>query len=381
MHFFLKLLALTAHASALVLPRAEQPCPHHEPSADPADQYIVRLHDDHTLDNHFEHIGMDLSNGTDVFHSLEVLHSYRATLTEEFVHNIIRYDPGVHSVTRGSFIDDEEALDQDHEDEHVKQPAGKPEGKGLSGIFQRAVRWTKIKRKGWYHLQEITAGKKMDLKRREEVFVPMLRTAGEGVDIYILDSGIFTRHLWFEGRAKNFRGETETKYTIRVPGGTTTVNDDDSHGTHVAGLAGGLRHGVAQWATLVNVKVTCRKSSECRSSTAGIIHALNDILEDHNKNKERKKKNQRDPWRGSVINLSFAIGDESDELTRVLQKVYEAGIPIAVAAGNFRASDSNKKARGTLCRSPHTICVGATDSQYKKLDVSYTEVSFLANVA
>lgn len=94
----LKLLVLTTQVSGLVLPRAEQPSPHNEPPADSTDEYIVDLHDHHTFDSHFDHIGRDLSNVTDVFHSLGALHLYRAALTEDFVRNIIRYHSHVHSV-------------------------------------------------------------------------------------------------------------------------------------------------------------------------------------------------------------------------------------------------------------------------------------------
>jgi subtilisin family serine protease len=73
---------------------------------------------------------------------------------------------------------------------------------------------------------------------REDDYL-MLSRSGAGVNIYILDSGIRTRHSLFRGRAFNFKGMTRSPY-IGLP-----INDVVGHGTHVAGIAGSLDFGVA----------------------------------------------------------------------------------------------------------------------------------------
>ncbi|PPQ76203.1 hypothetical protein CVT26_009100 [Gymnopilus dilepis] len=69
---------------------------------------------------------------------------------------------------------------------------------------------------------------------------------GAGVDIYILDTGIKIDHEDFGGRA--IWGTTIDKKEGDVD------DDKDGHGTHVAGIAGGTRWGVAKGATLIAVK-------------------------------------------------------------------------------------------------------------------------------
>ena len=66
----------------------------------------------------------------------------------------------------------------------------------------------------------------------------------------MVDSGVQTRHKDFGGRASLLYGKT----------------DDNGHGTHVAGTAGGLTFGIARKANLHSVKV-CNIFSHCPKST------------------------------------------------------------------------------------------------------------------
>merc|ERR1719384_1571281 len=82
---------------------------------------------------------------------------------------------------------------------------------------------------------------------------------GRGTHIYVMDTGIRITHQDFGGRA------VATLDTI-AGGGTpvecnptdaTCAADDNSHGTHVAGTAGGNTYGVARDAVLHAMKVCC----------------------------------------------------------------------------------------------------------------------------
>jgi oryzin len=71
-------------------------------------------------------------------------------------------------------------------------------------------------------------------------------SAGAGHTVYVVDSGIRISHQEFEGRARfGYSG---------VTGSTTYEEDDDGHGTHVAGTVAGRTYGVAKKAEVVAVK-------------------------------------------------------------------------------------------------------------------------------
>ncbi|KAG6815572.1 hypothetical protein H0H87_000400 [Tephrocybe sp. NHM501043] len=69
-------------------------------------------------------------------------------------------------------------------------------------------------------------------------------SAGRGVDIYIIDTGINIEHVQFGGRAR--WGATFGPYPNE---------DDHGHGTHCAGIAASAQFGVAKQASLIAVKV------------------------------------------------------------------------------------------------------------------------------
>jgi len=74
--------------------------------------------------------------------------------------------------------------------------------------------------------------------------------AGTGVNVYIIDTGIYTEHSDFGGRA-TFGFDC----TNEGPG------DGNGHGTHCAGTAAGTSHGIASNARLFAVKVLSRGGS------------------------------------------------------------------------------------------------------------------------
>jgi subtilisin family serine protease len=77
-------------------------------------------------------------------------------------------------------------------------------------------------------------------------------SAGSGVTAYIIDTGIYTAHSSFQGRAK-----------FGASFITGSVIDDNGHGTHVAGTIGSYAYGVAKKVNLVAVKVLDNAGISC----------------------------------------------------------------------------------------------------------------------
>ena len=159
-------------------------------------------------------------------------------------------------------------------------------------------------------------------------------SGGIGVRAYILDTGIDTRHSFFEGRAKfgkDFTGEGE--------------GDENGHGTHVAGTAVANTCGVSRAATAIAVKIL---NSDNVGTTAAVVEGIDYVIKDLS--------NQLDA-RG-VISLSVAA-PASDVIDSAVEDATSANIPVVVAAGN----DNSDACQYSLARSPSAITVAAFDSR------------------
>jgi hypothetical protein len=71
------------------------------------DVYVVRLQEGHTLDAHFDNIGVDLSRTATMFYPMRALNSYHARIDNHTIHELVRYDPGVESVCQDYYDDGE----------------------------------------------------------------------------------------------------------------------------------------------------------------------------------------------------------------------------------------------------------------------------------
>jgi subtilisin family serine protease len=157
---------------------------------------------------------------------------------------------------------------------------------------------------------------------------------GEGVTAYIIDTGVRTSHTEFGGRAKQgfdaFGGNSE---------------DCNGHGTHVAGTVGGNIYGVAKKSTLVGVRVLdCNGSG----SWSGVIAGMDWVTS-----------NASGP---SVANMSLG-GGVSTAINDAVARMYDAGVPVIVAAGN----GDNRGREQPACNyspasAPKAYSVGATTS-------------------
>jgi subtilisin family serine protease len=158
-------------------------------------------------------------------------------------------------------------------------------------------------------------------------------TAGAGTCSYILDTGISVSHPDFGGRAS-------------FAGNFADDNDDDvqGHGTHVAGTVGGTTDGVAKATTLLAVKVLDDSGS---GTNAGVIAGMEFVVTDAP---------SRD-CSGVVVNMSLG-GGFSQSINDAAEAIVEAGIFLAVAAGNSGADASTF----SPASAPSACTVGATDS-------------------
>jgi len=146
---------------------------------------------------------------------------------------------------------------------------------------------------------------------------------GEGVDVYIIDTGTNTEHVDFEGRAHW--------------GKTIPANDFDEdgngHGTHCSGTVAGKKYGVAKKAEVYAVKVLKSNGS---GTMADVVKGVEWAANAHAEKVKKGKKG----FKGSAANMSLG-GGKSPALDRAVNGAVKAGIHFAVAAGNDNADSCN----------------------------------------
>lgn len=150
---------------------------------------------------------------------------------------------------------------------------------------------------------------------------------GEGVDVYVIDTGTNIEHVDFEGRAH--WGKT-------IPANDEDV-DGNGHGTHCSGTVAGKKYGVAKKANVYAVKVLKSNGSGTMSDVIkGVDFAASSHLEQVKKAKDGKRKG----FKGSAANMSLG-GGKTSLLDQAVNAAVAAGIHFAVAAGNDNADACN----------------------------------------
>ena len=165
--------------------------------------------------------------------------------------------------------------------------------------------------------------------------------SGDGVSVYVIDSGINPNHQEFSGRVADGFSLINDGY------GT---NDCNGHGTHVAGIVGAETYGVAKSVNLIPVRVlSCAASGTTANLLAGIEWMIN----------------HHDSESPAVANFSL-VRSFSQVVNDAIDSVIADNISVVVGAGN--------NARDACLYSPSSatgaITVGASNQADGKISNS-----------
>ena len=175
-------------------------------------------------------------------------------------------------------------------------------------------------------------------------------SAGEGVSVYVLDSGIRLTHEEFAGRIR-------PGFDAVTAGGD--ASDCNGHGTHVAGTAVGTTYGVAKKATVYPVRIL-----DCRGqgSSVAILAGIEWVLE-----------NAQKP---AIANYSVGCKTPCDSpaIDRAVNSLIASGVTWVQAAGNSNDDaclySPQKVAAGiTVGNSTRTDAKAASSSHGRCLDL------------
>ncbi|GAB1728860.1 hypothetical protein NU195Hw_g8871t1 [Hortaea werneckii] len=176
-------------------------------------------------------------------------------------------------------------------------------------------------------------------------------TLGQGADIYILDTGVYTAHNIFSDRA-----EMVWSYD-------NSLQDVDGHGTHVAGTAAGSILGVASNANLFGVKAL---DADGGGYSSNVVAGIDYIVNSH----ERRKREQGDQFVGSVISVSLAASGTVAAISDAVEAAVEAGVHVVVAAGNQHVDACGTSPSDSGGRGGPAITVGSVGMQGRESSFS-----------
>jgi len=169
---------------------------------------------------------------------------------------------------------------------------------------------------------------------------------GEGVDAYVIDTGINVHHVEFQGRAK---------WGMTVP--QNDVDEDaNGHGTHCAGTIASKKYGVAKAAHVIAVKVLGSNGSGTMSDVlTGVQWAASQAQAKLAAARAEYQATGKTSHKGSVANMSLG-GGKSRALDDVVNAAVDGGLHFAVAAGNENKDACNTSPAGAA----RAITVGAS---------------------
>jgi len=181
---------------------------------------------------------------------------------------------------------------------------------------------------------------------------PGQAAAGQSVHVYIMDTGIRTKHQEFDGGRAVPTLEVDNLNLKECMGAHNCAADNNGHGTHAAATVGGKTVGVAPGATMHAVKVL---DDEGTGSYANVLMAMDWILQ-HGK-------------RPAVMltgTTSDSNVDASRSLKDAIDKAAADGVSVVVGAGDSTAN----ACKSTPAFVPSAVTVGATTENDQLLSSS-----------
>ncbi len=164
---------------------------------------------------------------------------------------------------------------------------------------------------------------------------------GQGVNAYVIDTGIRPSHNEFTGRVgvlRDFVGD-----------GRNGVDCGDGHGSHVAGTVGGTTWGVAKKVTLNALRVL---DCEGSGTTAGVIAAMDWV--------------RTNGVKPAVVNMSLGGQGITTAQSTAVRNLVNAGFTTVVAAGNDGANACGYSPAGV----PEAFTVGNSTKFDQEADSS-----------
>lgn len=179
---------------------------------------------------------------------------------------------------------------------------------------------------------------------------------GEGVQIYMIDTGVRATHVDLAGRVIHGADVVgvDERGVPAIPG-----DDCDGHGTHTAALAAGTEYGVAKKATIVAVRVLdCYGEGDVDS----VIRGIDWVIRHHRS--------------GSLAVANLSLGVDADEDSRpmdlaVVDLMLDGIVPVT-ASGN-KGQDACEVSPG---HTPEALNVGATNQIDERLAMSLGTSSY-----
>jgi subtilisin len=162
---------------------------------------------------------------------------------------------------------------------------------------------------------------------------------GTGKRVWIIDTGVDTDHPDLD---------VDTVLSKCFINGQTSVEDNNGHGTHVAGIIGALNNSIGVVGVAFGTKIIALKAlnNDGEGSTSQLIRALNYV--------------GQNAKAGEVVNMSLGTDTISNALDNAVLTLADKGILFAIAAGN--GSQKASLSSPGRVNHPNVFTVSAIDS-------------------